>query len=65
MLPETCVEVFFNTIEGLQNCNVIKKRLQHMYFPVKTGSALTFNCTYFEEPLPSTASEKQILRRSG
>ena len=36
-----------------------------MYFPVKIGSALTFNCTYFEDPLPSTASEKPILRRSG
>ena len=36
-----------------------------MYFPVKTGSALTFNCTYFEEPLPSTASEKPILGRFG
>ena len=31
----TCVEVFFNKIAGLQACNFIKKRLQHRCFPVK------------------------------
>ena len=59
------LESLFNKVEGLQDCNVIKKRLQHRCFPVKTGSALIFKCTYFEEPLRSTASEKPILRRSG
>ena len=30
-----CVKVFFNKVTGPQNCNFIKKRLQHRYFPVK------------------------------
>ena len=31
----TCVEVFFNKVAGLQACNFIKKILQYRYFPVK------------------------------
>ena len=29
-----CVEVFFNKVAGPQNCNFIKKRLQHRFFPM-------------------------------
>ena len=36
----TCVEVFFNKIAGSQNCNFIKRRLQHRYFPVKFAKFL-------------------------
>ena len=31
----TCVEVFFNKVAGLQACDFVKKRLQHRCFPVK------------------------------
>ena len=32
--------VFFNEIAGPQNCNFIKKRLQHRLFPVKFAKRL-------------------------
>ena len=31
-LENTCFEIFFNKVAGLQDCSFIKKRLQHRHF---------------------------------
>ena len=36
----TVLESLFNKIVGLRDCNFIKKRSQHSYFPVNTGEYL-------------------------
>ena len=40
----TCVGVFFNKVVGPQNCNFIKKSLQHRFFPVKFAKFLRTPC---------------------
>ena len=40
----TCVRFFFNKVAGPQNCNFIKKRLQHRFFPVKFAKFLRTPC---------------------
>ena len=45
----------FNKVASLQPWNFIKKRLQHICFPVKF--AKFFKNTYFEEYLRPTASD--------
>ena len=34
------LESLFDKVEGLQACNVIKKRLQHRYFAIKIAKFL-------------------------
>ena len=40
----TCVTFFFNKVAGPQNCNFIKKRLQHRFFPMKFAKFLRTPC---------------------
>ena len=40
----TRVRVFFNKVAGPQNCNFIKNRLQHKFFPVKFAKFLRTRC---------------------
>ena len=45
----TCAGIFFDKVAGPQNCNFIKKRLQHRLFPMKF--AKTLRRPYFTEHL--------------
>ena len=43
------LEPLFRKASGPQACRFIKKRLQHMYFPVKLAK---FSSTFFNKTLP-------------
>ena len=55
----TCVGVFFNKVAGPQNCNFIKKRLQHRFFVVnfENYSKTPIFCV---EDLWTAGSEKPV-----
>ena len=40
----TCVGIFFNKVAGPQNFNLIKKRIQYRFFPVKFAKCLRTLC---------------------
>ena len=48
-------ESVFNEVTGPEACNFIKKRLQHLWFPVNIAKFLRI---YFEEHLRTAASKR-------
>ena len=54
------LELLFNIIAGLEDCNCIKKRLHHKYFLVNIAKLL--RTPYFEENLQTAASVLLIIK---
>ena len=51
----TCVGVFFNKVAGPQNCNFVKKRLHHRFFPENF-------LNYLEAPISLRIYERLVLK---
>ena len=60
----TCVGVFFNKVTGPQNCNFIKKRLQHRFLPVKFANFFKNTLFYRTSPVAASASFRFRARLS-
>ena len=55
-----CLSLIFNKIAGLQPCNFIKKRLQHMCFPVKFEKSL--GTLFLQTPLVAVSQPAKFLQ---